>query len=81
MAYETMVDHGDASRGEWIEDREKAFHLRRRLTADEESRVGPAVDCRETDEGVQRFQQMKAVLPHAIYPLVAEELGSRWVEA
>lgn len=81
MAYEMLEHHGDATLGEWTEETGRAFHLRRRLTPDEESKVGPAVDCRETDEGVRRFQAMKSVLPEALYPLVREELGASWLEA
>ena len=80
MAFEILDDYGDASAGEWTEDRPRAFHLRRRLSAQEQEIVGDAVDCRETDEGVKRFQAIKSVLPKQCYTLVAEELGASWVE-
>jgi len=74
MAYEQLAGVGDASLGEWTEDRPKAFHLRRRLNAAEEKRVGPAVDCRTTAEGQQRYEAIKPVLPKEALYLVREEV-------
>jgi len=80
MAFEMLDGYGDSQAGEWTEDRARAFHLRRRLTKDEQWLVGDAVDCRTTDEGARRFQAIKSVLPRQVYPLVEEELGARWLE-
>ena len=74
MAYEMLDGFGDASLGEWTEDRPKAFHLRRRLNAQEEKRVGPAVDCRTTEEGQQRYEAIKNILPPQTLYLVREEV-------
>jgi hypothetical protein len=80
-AFEMLEGFGDASLGEWIDDRPKGFHLRRRLTAKEQELVGEAVDCRGGEEGIARFRRMKTVLPAALYPLIEEELGPGWLEA
>lgn len=66
MAYEMLEGFGDVAH-EWTENRLAAFHLRRRLTVDEEKKVGEAVDCRNTAEGLQRFEAIKDMLhPQAI---------------
>jgi hypothetical protein len=54
---------GDATLGEWRQFSGFAFHLRRRLTPEEESRVGPVVDVRRTREGVKRLDAMQKYLP------------------
>lgn len=54
---------GDASLGEWTERSPHAFHLRRRLSADEQLLVGDVVDVRGIDEGRSRFLAMRAYLP------------------
>jgi hypothetical protein len=40
-----------------------AYHIRRRLTADEEQLVGPAVDCRGTEEWQRRLDATLKDLP------------------
>jgi hypothetical protein len=74
MAYEMLDGFGDGTLGEWTEDRPKAFHLRRRLNAQEEKRVGPAVDCRTTKEGQERYEAIKGILPPQTLYLVREEV-------
>lgn len=76
MAYEMLEGFGDATLGEWTEDRPKAFHLRRRLSDAEQKRVGEAVDCRTTVEAQQRYEAMKDVLPPQGIYLVKEEVPS-----
>jgi hypothetical protein len=65
---------GDKESGEWTEDRPKAFHLRRRLSATEQERIGQAVDCRGTDEGRSRFEAIVAELPIPALLLADQEL-------
>jgi len=74
MAFEMLEEFGDAGLGEWYEDRPKAFHLRRRLSADEAKRVGDAVDCRGTREGMDRFRAIEGMLHPAAIQLAKEEL-------
>lgn len=61
--------------GEWTEDRPRAFHLRRRLSWDEEMRVGPALDCRNGDEGAKRLKAIAAFLPMPAIAMAQEEIG------
>jgi hypothetical protein len=50
-----------------------AWHVRRRLTPDEEKLVGPVVDCRGTDEWTKRLKAVRHVLPEAALQLALEE--------
>lgn len=75
MAYEMLDGFGDA-KAEWTEDRPGAFHLRRRLNAEEDERVGPAVDCRTTEEAQERYDKIKFLLPAPALHLVTEEVPS-----
>jgi hypothetical protein len=45
---------GDPALGEWHEWSGSAYHIRRRMTAAEQDRVGPAVDIRGSDEARAR---------------------------
>jgi hypothetical protein len=74
MARELLDGFGDAALGEWTEDRPKAFHLRRRLSAEEEKRVGQAIDCRSTVEAQERYDAIKRFLPSQALYLVVEEV-------
>ncbi len=76
-----MSGFGDSSSGEWIEARRGAFHLRRRLSQEEQLRVGDAVDCRTSEEAAIRFGAMKDFLPTHMYALVDEEIGNAGEEA
>lgn len=57
MARVALGGVGDRSRGEWIEDRPKAFHLRRCVSAKEEEVVGAIRDLRNTKEGEKRARK------------------------
>jgi hypothetical protein len=63
IALDELSGVGDASRGEWREVGSRAVHVRRRLSADEESRVGPVVDIRGTFESEKRCQRIRKFLP------------------
>lgn len=54
---------GDAALGEWREWSGFAFHIRRRLSAEENPRVGPVVDVRGTQEGKRRRASMTKFVP------------------
>lgn len=75
MAYEVLEGFGDASLGEWTEDRPRAFHVRRRLNAQEQERIGDAIDLRATGEGFARLQDVLPMLPEAAVSMAKEELG------
>lgn len=55
VAMRVLAGVGDASLGEWAEAGERAWHVRRRLSAAEEALVGPALDRRGTDEYERRL--------------------------
>lgn len=76
MARAILDGFGDAKAGEWTEDRELAFHLRRRLTPKEQERVGEALDCRTTEEGVERLRRIAPVLPQAALLMAKEEFNA-----
>ena len=48
---------GAKTLGEWHEDNNGAYHIRRRLTVAEQRQVGEAVDLRGTDEAETRLQR------------------------
>src|SRR6266704_479564 len=56
---------GDPSLGEWREWSGRAFHLRRRLSAVEQQRVGPVVDIRRTPEASRRADTLGRLLAFA----------------
>lgn len=49
---------GDPSLGEWHDEREKAYHIRRRLSEREVLAVGPVVDVRGTQEADDRVSRL-----------------------
>ena len=62
---------GDAGRGEWVQRSERGgmriLHLRRRLSAAEERRTGPALDIRGSPE---MYRRLNVVSLHTGMPLV-----------
>lgn len=66
---------GDPMLGEWHEWSGTTFHIRRRLTATEQERVGPALDIRRTPEARRRARQLGdrlAIVPESV---LADEVG------
>lgn len=74
-AVEALSGLGDAALGEWRDWTGTAFHLRRRLSEQEASRVGPVVDIRGTPEAKTRAAQLGSMLRYAPAEILAEELG------
>jgi hypothetical protein len=76
QAERELADVGDASLGEWREWSGLAFHLRRRLSAAEQRKVGPVADIRQTPEALRRAQSLDArllsLVPSAV---LADEIG------
>lgn len=66
LAEAELAGVGDAALGEWTEEGEIAWHLRRRLSAEEAVRVGPVVDVRQTWEGTKRRHAVQRYLPAAL---------------
>ncbi len=61
-ALQVLAGVGDAALGEWDEEGEIAYHVRRRLTAEEAADIG-VVDVRGTPEAQRRFVAMRPFLP------------------
>ncbi len=59
---------------EWREWTGRAYHIRRRLTAEEQERVGQVKDLRGTPEAKERFQSMEMVLPEAARMMAVKEI-------
>lgn len=53
---------GDPAAGEWHEWSGTTYHVRRRLSADEQRLVGPAVDIRHTLEASVRAAELRGLL-------------------
>ena len=75
MAYEILDGFGDVNLGEWTERGELAFHLRRRLSLQEQKLVGEAIDLRNSEEGVVRLAKANLWMPRQFLPMAAGELG------
>lgn len=64
---------GDAAAGEWREPTERAYHLRRRLTAVEAALVGSVEDVRGTPEGDRRLDLIAPYLPPGAWGILKQE--------
>jgi hypothetical protein len=74
LALRSLADVGDRVY-EWDEWTSRAYHVRRRLTPDEQAVVGAVLDLRGTEEGWARWQAMRDHLPEPALRLALEELG------
>lgn len=63
MAIGALRGVGDATLGEWLEMGATAFHVRRRLTAEEQLLVGDVVDVRGTPEADRRRRPVAGLIP------------------
>jgi hypothetical protein len=54
---------GDVDAGQWEEDGNLAYHIRRRLSASEAVNVGPVIDIRGTPEAALRLRRVAHLLP------------------
>jgi hypothetical protein len=70
-----LADVGDALLGEWRERGERAFHLRRRLSAAEQRAVGPVADIRRQPEAVLRASRLGPWLTLAPPEVLEDEIG------
>jgi hypothetical protein len=72
-ALAALAGVGDTGQ-EWEEWTGRAFHLRRRLTAEEENITGPVLDVRGTEEGRRRADRMRRILPSPLWSQLDDEL-------
>lgn len=63
MALGALSGVGDETLGQWEAMGQTAFHVRRRLTPDEEAQVGAVVDVRGTPEGDRRRRPFAGLVP------------------
>lgn len=66
---------GDEVSGQWEEYTGKAFHVRRRLTIEEQKPIVPAVDIRGTTEARNRINVIMIVQPYLPKELLIAELN------
>jgi hypothetical protein len=62
-ALDALKGVGDASLGQWEEWAGRFYHVRRRLTAEEQASVGDALDIRGTPEAERRRAAVERFLP------------------
>ena len=66
-------------RHEWVEWTGYAFHVRRRLTEQEEIMTGPAVDLRGTAEAAHRYAAALRFLPPKARMIAMQEINEEAV--
>jgi hypothetical protein len=74
LALKALEGVGDASLGQWEEWTGKAFHVRRRLSAEEQKDVGPVVDVRGTQEAFERAIRARKIAPYIPIQMIQAEL-------
>lgn len=75
IARKQLEGVGASALGEWSEcPTGYAFHLRRRLSAEEQARVGPAVDLRNTPEALARWAACEPALPPRARKFAKQEI-------
>ena len=79
MAMRELEGVGDESLGQWSERGRLAFHLRRRLSREEEQLVGKPVDVRHTAEAWRRLREASVFLDARGQQFAIEELTQEGV--
>lgn len=77
FALEALEGVGDPEQ-QWREWTGYAYHVRRRLTPEEEKLTGPAIDCRvgpHAGEWTKRYYAAVRELPEAAKRFAQEEIG------
>lgn len=78
IARKQLEGIGAAALGEWTEcPTGYAFHLRRRLSAAEQERVGEAVDLRGSAEALARWVACEPALPPRARKFAKQEIATR----
>lgn len=68
---------GDEEAGQWEEVGKRAYHIRRRLSAEEAEPIGPARDLRGTKEGEIRLMAIAKICPHIPRQIFQQELSGK----
>ncbi len=68
-ALDALQGVGSVALGQWEEWSGKAYHIRRRLTCEEQKHVGDVLDIRKTAEAAQRRAAVLSYLPAALKDL------------
>ena len=76
IALAILAGVGDASAGEWDQRRPRAYHVRRRLSAEEQALTGPVLDCRRS---ALEWQRRLVALPPATHALVGTLAASELI--
>jgi hypothetical protein len=74
-AMQALDGVGAKELGQWEEWTGRAFHVRRRLSAEEEKITGPIKDIRGTKEALERVERVLAAAPFLKRDAVFEEAG------
>ena len=74
LALSAIESVGDETAGQWEEFTGKAFHIRRRLTMEEQESIGEAVDIRGTAEARNRINAVRVVVPFLPEEMVMAEM-------
>lgn len=74
LALMALEGVGDEVTGQWEEYTGKAFHVRRRLTIEEQNPIGPAVDVRGTREAFNRLNAIRIVMPYLPEEMLMAEM-------
>lgn len=77
LALKALNGVGDAALGEWGEEGQRAYHLRRRLSAEEAKSTGQPLDIRGTKEGELRFESVSRFIPAHLRDWCRMELNPR----
>jgi hypothetical protein len=79
-AFRALEGVGAKELGEWEEWTGRAFHIRRRLSAEEEAITGPVVDIRGTKDALERVERLLQASPFLNREAVFEEAGLKVIE-
>lgn len=74
LALAALSGVGDDKLGQWEEQGQHAYHVRRRLTPSEQRPIGDAVDCRGTPEAIRRFAGARRWMPEPVAAFAEREV-------
>lgn len=75
LAMRALHGVGSRERGEWHDWTGTAYHVRRRLNAKEQAKVGDVLDVRGKPEAMERFAAIQSLLPQRAVEIAMEEIA------